>query len=275
MRDLHHRPQHRPVRNRSKKQKKERKPINFRRYLKKTARYAAFLTLVGVVSVVIYEAWELLSKTTFVRLERVEVKNLKRLKRQDILAQAGVSPGQGMLRLNLRRIAEQVKKNPWVEKVQVRRYYPHTLSIEIVEWEPAAVLNMGYLFYIDRKGDIFKPLNVGDNVDFPVVTGISEEDLSRDPAGTKATLKAALDLMNLIKAGKTLKLEDVSEIHADKGYGLTVFTARGGVPIKFGNDGFGEKLARLSKIYPELSAQLPGIQYVDLNYTDKIVVKKV
>ncbi len=231
--------------------------------------------VIAVLSVVCYEAYELLARTTFLRLEKIEVSRLRRLKREEILALSGVKPGDAMLHLDLRRVAEQVKKNPWVEKVRVNRYFPHTLSIEVTEWVPAAVVNMGYLYYLDRKGEIFKPLNRGDNLDFPVITGITEEDLAKDPAGCKGMLRNALELADLLKGGMVFKLEDISEIHVDKGYGYTLFTAQGGVPVKLGNGDFPEKLARLSRIYKDLSAQLRTLEYIDLNYSDKIVVKKV
>ena len=40
----------------------------------------------------------------------------------------------------LSRIGEQLAKNPWIETVKVRRYFPHTLTIDIAEREPAAMV---------------------------------------------------------------------------------------------------------------------------------------
>jgi cell division protein FtsQ len=275
MRDLSYPKQKLKNRNRPKKQKKPRKPINYRRILKKAARIVGGITLLSIITMVCYEVYELLAQATFFRLDRIEVVNLHRLKREDVVAQTGAKPGDPMLHLDLRHIAEQLKKNPWVEKVQVRRFFPHTLKLEITEWEPAAVVNMGYIYYVDKKGEIFKPLTEGDNLDFPVITGITEEDLTKDPNGSKEMLKTALALTDMLGSGTVFKLEDISEIHIDKGYGYTMFTAQGGVPVKLGNGGFAEKLARLSRIYRDLSTQLQALEYIDLNYSDKIVVKKV
>ncbi len=270
----HHK--HRPInKNRSKKQKKPRKPINYRRFLKRAAKAVGFLVACSVLIVICYEAYELVARTTFLKLEKIEVSSLKRLKRDEIISLSGVKPGDPMLHIDLKTVAEQIRKNPWVEKVRVNRYFPHTLSIEISEWEPAAIVNVGCLYYLDGKGEIFKPLARGDNLDFPVITGIAAEDLAKDPDGSKGMLKTALEISDLLKAGSVLRPQDISEIHVDKGYGFTLFTAQGGVPIKLGNDGFAEKLARLGRIYKDLSSQILTVEYVDLNYSDKIVVKKV
>jgi cell division protein FtsQ len=260
-----------PVRNRM---KKERKPVNYRGFFKKAARLAGGLTVLSLAVVIIYELYGVVTHTTFLRLDRIEINPLKRLTREDVIALAGVKPGDDMLSMRLTRVGEHLMKNPWAEKVKVRRYFPHTLAIEIVEREPVAIVNMGYLYYMDKKGEVFKPLNGGDGLDYPVLTGISEEDMWKDPAGARDALKGALGLIDMLKGGQGLPLADISEIHYDKGYGFTLFTMSGGVPVKLGNSGFGEKLARLARIYKELQAQLPTLEYIDLDYGDKIIVKK-
>jgi cell division septal protein FtsQ len=259
------------VRNRMKKQ---RKPMNFRGFFKKSARAIGIITVVSLAVVIGYEMYGMVVRTTFLRLDRIEINPLKRLKREEVVALAGIKPGDDMFAMKLGRVGEQLMKSPWVEKVRVRRYFPHTLAIEIEEREPVAIINMGYLYYVDKKGEVFKPLNDGDGLDYTVLTGIAEEDIAKDPVGSREALKGALGLMEMLRSGNGPAITEISEIHYDKGYGFTLFTMNGGVPVKLGNSGFGEKLARLSRIYKELQAQLPTLEYIDLDYSDKIIVKK-
>lgn len=272
MRDLHLKKAKPAGKNRLKKQ---RKPINYRFFFKKAARLIGGLLVLALVGLTGYEVHGVVGRTTFLRLEQIEVNELKRLTREEVIGLAGVKPGDDLLGLRLNRIGEQLAKNPWVEKVKVRRYFPHILAIEVTEREPVAVVNMGYLYYLDKNGEIFKPLNEGDRLDYPVLTGITEEELGRDPAGSREMLKRARDLIALLGTGTVFRLEDVSELHYDKGYGFTLFTAQGGVPVKLGNDAYEEKLARLARVYQELQSQMAGLVYIDLDYIDKIIVKKV
>ncbi len=272
MRDLHLKKKPAASKNRLKKQ---RQPINYRGFLKKGARVVVWLTGVAFVGVICFEIYTLLVKTTFLRLEKIEVTQLTRLTRDDIIALAGVKIGDDMLSFRLRRIGEQLAKNPWLDNVKVRRYFPHTLSIELTEREPVAVVSMGYLYYLDTKGEVFKPLTEGDRLDFPVLTGLSEDDIGKDLKGSREALQQTLKIIALLKKGEVFKLDDVSEIHYDKGYGFTLFTANTGVPVKLGYSAFEEKLARLTRIYGELQAQLPQLEYIDLDYNDKIIVKRV
>jgi len=276
MRDMHHKKQNpQQNRNRQKRERKPRKPLQLRRTLKKAARVCSAFVLITLVWILGTEAYEIFAAATFFKLERIEVPRLQQLSRDEIVSLTGVKLGDSLLELDLQHVAEQLEKNPWVEKLKVRRRFPGTLSIEITERVPVAVVNMGYLYYLDSKGEIFKPLTEGDRLDFPVLTGISEEDLLKDADGTKIMLTMALGLMEMLKKGTVFRLSDVSEIHLDKGYGYTLFTTRGGIPVKLGNSDFQGKLARFSRIYTELTAQIASLEYVDLNYPDKIVVKKV
>jgi cell division protein FtsQ len=275
MRDLHKKKQRPAVQNRLKKPPKTRKPINYRAFFHKTAKVIGGAALISAVGCTGYGLYRFIAGTTFFKLERIEVNALKTLKRQEVIDLAGVREGDGMFGLRLRSIGEQIGKNPWVSQVKVRRYLPNTLSIEIAERQPVAVINMGYLYYLDGNGDVFKPLTDGDRLDFPVVTGISEEDIARDPAGSKGALKEVLQLIDHLKSRADFKLADVSEIHYDKGYGFTLFTATAGVPVKLGNGDYGQKLDRLARIYKDLQTQISALEYIDLDYSDKIIVKKV
>jgi len=275
MRDLHAKKQRLVPHNRVKKAPKKRKPVNWRPILTWLSRGIGATAVCAALGFGGWQLYRTVSATTLLRLETIEVSPLKKLTRGELLALAGVKPGDSMLGLKLPALVAQLSKNPWIERVQVRRYFPHTLSITLSERTPQAVANVGCLYYLDEKGVLFKSLVDGDRLDYPLITGVNEEDLTRDPAGTKEALKNALALIASLRAGKVFGLEDVSEIHYDKGYGFTLFTMQGGVPVKLGNDGFSDKLARLGGIYPELKPQMQALDYIDLDYSDKIIVKKV
>jgi cell division protein FtsQ len=275
MRDLHTKKQRQAPQNRVKKTAKKRKPVNWRPILTWVSRGLGGAVICAALGFGGTQLYRLVARTTILRLETIEVSPLTRLTRSEIVALAGVKPGDSMLGLKLKGVVEQLAKNPWIERVQVRRFFPHTLSITLSERTPKAVANVGFLYYVDAKGELFKSLVEGDRLDYPLITGVSEIDLEKDPSGSKEALKNALALIDTLKSGTVFGLEDVSEIHYDKGYGFTLFTMQGGIPVKLGNGAFAEKLARLSGIYRDLQPQMQALDYIDLDYGDKIIVKKV
>ncbi len=255
--------------------KKQRKKINIRGFLKKTVRVSAAVVVISLIFLVCYEVYGFAAKTTFLRLERIEVSGVKKLTREEILAAASVKIGDDLLGLKLSRMGDHLTKNPWIASVRIRRNFPHALAIDVVERQPVGVVSMGYLYYLDSKGDIFKPLQEGDKLDYPVITGLVEDDLLHDPVGAKETVKGMLLLLEQLKTERAgIRIADISELHYDKGFGYTIFTIEKGLPIRLGMDGFSDKLDRLAKIYTDLQGQMPLLEYIDLDYSDRVVVKK-
>lgn len=256
------------------KVKVQRKPIEWGKYLRPLGKIALGAAVVSLIFGIVFVAHRAVDATTFFRLRNIEVSSTKRLSHDEILALIGVEAGQDLARMNLKSMGEQLAQNPWVETVRIHRFFPDRLSIIISEREPLAIVNMGFIYYLDKKGNVFKVLNQGDRLDYPVVTGFSEEDMTSNPASTREALKATCELLGILREKGAFILADVSEIHYDKGYGFTLFTASGALPVKIGSGDFTAKLGRLARIYQELMVQRPSLQYIDLDYNDKIVVKK-
>jgi cell division protein FtsQ len=256
------------------KVKVQRTPLDLKKYLRTLKMVATGLAAVTLAGVILYGSYRALTTVTLFSLKSIEVSTAKHLTRDEILGMAGVEPGKDLLRMNLKRMGEHILQNPWVETVRINRYFPDAVSIVITEREPVAIVNMGFIYYLDKKGNVFKVLNQGDKLDFPVVTGFSEEELGSDPKGTKEALEATCDLLKILREKGAFILADVSEIHYDKGYGFTLFTAAGALPVKVGSGDFPAKVERFARIYRDLMVQLPSIRYIDLDYNDKIIVKK-
>lgn len=256
------------------KVKIQRKPLDLKKYLRPLKTVVIGLIVFTLAGGILYGCYHVVSTATLFSLKSIEVSNAKHLTREEILGLAGVEPGKDLLRMNLKRMGEHLLQNPWVETVRINRYFPDAVSITITEREPVAIINMGFIYYLDGKGNVFKVLNQGDKLDFPVVTGFSEEELGSDPKGTKEALEATCDLLKILREKGAFILADVSEIHYDKGYGFTLFTAAGALPVKVGSGDFSAKVERFARIYQNLMVQLPSIHYIDLDYNDKIIVKK-
>lgn len=252
----------------------QRKPLNLKKYLRPLAKFSGGLTGLALLAFISLGAYKAIASTTFFKLKNIDISNTKRLNREEILGLSGIEPGKDLLRLDLKLMGEHLLQNPWVESVRINRYFPDGITIAIKEREPLAIVNMGFIYYMDKNGIVFKVLNQGDKLDFPVITGFSEEEMSSNPKGTKEALAETCELLKTLKEKGSFILADVSEIHYDKGYGFTMFTSSGSLPVKIGAGDFTAKIERFARIYKELMAQNQKLQYIDLDYNDKIIVKK-
>jgi cell division protein FtsQ len=91
--------------------------------------------------------------------------------------------------------------------------------------------------------------------------------------GAVDLLRQAVELLELLRQRKVFTPREVSEIHLSKQNGLTIFTLNGGMPIRLGSGELSDKLSRLEKVLPDLQQKSKNVEYLDLNYPRKVVVK--
>lgn len=192
----------------------------------------------------------------------------------ELLTLAKIDFKDSLMNLNLEDLSRRLSQHPWVEQARVQRDWSRkALIIEVQERTPRALILFEDLYLVDQHGEVFKKADPRERMDAPVLTGLSHKDVSKkDPQSTRLILKA-LDLLGQIRERRIFSVKQVSEIHLSKQHGITVFTVDGAIPIRMGTESFSEKLDRLEKILPNLLPKAQSIEYVDLNYPTKAVVK--
>ena len=142
----------------------------------------------------------------------------------------------------------------------MQRSFPNQVVIRVVEREARAIIDLGFLYYVDKAGEVFKMLDAGDQLDYPVITGIDRQYLLDNPDQTQGCLNLALLLMDELSNRTLFNLDDISEIHYDQQEGLILHTRIGGVPVHMGKLDFDAKLDRLEKIYVDLEPRLMALR---------------
>lgn len=216
---------------------------------------------------------QLLLESGYFSVNQVRVEHHARVDEGDILEASDIKPGDSLFDLDLHLIGRKIEEHPWIARAEVERAFPDQVVIRVVERQPRAIIDLGYLYYVDADGDIFKLLDGEDHLDFPVLTGIDRQAVLEDQALVRNRLHEGLALMQELERRQLFSLADVSEIHYDEQEGLIVYTYRGGVPVHLGTDDFAGKLDRLERIYPDLKPRLGALAYIDLNVADRVIVK--
>ncbi len=271
MRDLKRQSTEKKVRNN--RRKKQKKPLNLRYLLHRCLRVG-----VGVFSVALVVAGSfflvqiLLSSDQF-RIDTIRVEGNQRLSEQTLVALSDVQEGVSTFSLDLDLIGRKVAENPWVREARIQRIFPRQVSIRIVEREPLAIVNLGYLYYLDANGAVFKLLDGNDSLDYPVITGFDAAQLELGQYKDRAQLLKVVELIEELESRSQFSLHNVSEVHNEAGGGLSVYTLEGGVRIRLGNDKYHEKLDRLERIYALLKPKMKMLDYIDLNVDEKVIVR--
>ena len=215
---------------------------------------------------------QMLLESGYFGVQQIRVENQVRVSEGDILDASDIRTGDSLFDLDLYMIGRKIEEHPWIARADVERSFPNQVVIRVVEREARAIIDLGFLYYVDKTGEVFKMLDAGDQLDYPVITGIDRQYLLENPDQTQGCLNLALLLMDELSNRALFNLDDISEIHYDQQEGLILHTRVGGVPVHMGKMGFDDKLDRLEKIYIDLEPRLMALRYIDLNVTDRVIV---
>ena len=258
---------------RQNRRKKQGKPVNWRKLLHRSLRigvtvFSATMLLVGGFFVT-----QLLLASDLFRVNQVTVQGNSRLTDKQAIALSDIQVGINTFSLDLGLIGQKIEENSWVQQAAVQRIFPRQVVISISERQPVAIINLGYLYYLDNQGEIFKVLGADDNLDFPMITGFDYARSRGHDAEYVQQLRQIVGLLSDLKSRGLFSLDQVSEIHREDGGGLSLFTLEGGVKIKLGYTDYSKKLDRLERIFAQLQPKLQMLDYIDLNVSEKVIVR--
>ena len=143
-------------------------------------------------------------------VREIQVRGADKVSGNEIVTIAGLRQGMSIWKVELDRIEKKIAKHPWVRRVLVRREFPSRIIIDVAERTPKAIVAARKLYYVDSDGAVFKEVAPGENVKFPLLTGLRAEDVMA--AGP------AVELTADFTSGKLARVDvDIRHAGADSG----------------------------------------------------------
>ncbi|MFV0435939.1 MAG: cell division protein FtsQ/DivIB [Desulfopila sp.] len=217
------------------------------------------------------------------KVRELQIVGCSSASREELRRLTQVTPYQtSLLQLDTDEVAAKVEKDPWVSKAVVKRDWPSTLVVEVVEHQPVAMVNKSAtsvprLFYVDRTGMAFFEVRPGQDIDYPVITGLDRFSEEKERAAIFAEVYAFLKLA--AKNNPNLPSQSVSEIHIDADGQMVIYLVDHTFPIFFGKGDIYEKYIRLVKVLEALYREkqkgmlISGVEYIQMDYlNDKVLV---
>lgn len=219
----------------------------------------------------------------FFKVSEIIFSDVRTISKEKLREASGIILHQtSLVGLNCAQMEASLKSVPWVAQAEVKRKWPSTVKISIVENVPVALLHSkkmdgAQLQYIDEKGVPFLQVGPGADIDFPVITGLNE--IIEPEVREKALSEALVFLDNVGGDNPYLPAQSVSEIHLNQNGAMVVYLVEYPFPIFFGNDNTSTKYARLVQVLKALYKQQKGkesisqIEYIQMDYlNDKVLV---
>jgi cell division protein FtsQ len=224
---------------------------------------AALVTAIGVGLI------ELRDGPAF-RLGDVRIEGNHRATTAELRHLANLRPGEHMLALDLEHTAQNIARHPWVASASVRRLYPSSVSIDVVEHVPVMLLALDRLWYVDASGKPFKQAESGD-LDHALLTGVDPALVSESPHLAHAVIVGALQALDATNSSGALTSDDISEVHYSPSGGYSLIT-RSGARLLVGISDPTPRLERL-RMLVEQGLDLSRPQVIDLDLADVALVR--
>ncbi len=247
---------------------------NFLKILKKTIRLALQLLVLSFFLFVGHWVYGHLLEDPYFRVREIDVEGGRRISKETLLSLTVIEGMPNLFSVKLKDVIKRLEAHPWIARVRVGKVFPNKIVIQIEERKPMAIIQLEELYYIDTKGEIFSPVGESDEYNYPYLTGVTRRFLEKEPVEAKRLIAKALEILRIAGQEKIAPLEEISEIHMEKAFGILCFTKIGGVKVKMGWEDFGEKLAKLSLIWADLRKRGVSADSIDCSDLNRMVVKK-
>ncbi len=255
---------------RSKREKGSGRSIWFGRVV----RGVLSLAVAASLSVLGYMGYSYFQQSPGLNVGEIRIMGTLNATESELLQLAKIDFGVNLANLDLKEVSQRLRQHPWVGKAQVKRDWSgKALIIEVKERAPRALILLEDLYLLDEQGAVIKKAEGKDRLDFPVLTGIMRQEIIHQDPEALELVHQAMNLLNLLSQRKIFTIREVSEIRLHKQKGLTLYATKGALPIHLGSGGWVDKLNRLEKVLPDLQAKYSEVEYLDLNYAKKVVVK--
>jgi cell division protein FtsQ len=254
----------------------------------------------GVVFVSLFFIFvhDVFTQSDHFRAHQIQVEGTQRLSPKAVIAYAGLHRGVNVLSVNLSATRKRLLAHPWIAEAEIRREVPSTLRIRIREHLPAAVVDMGRKFLLNRQGEIFKEWEASDPADLPAVAGLTLADLrvadrsgaaagfpffdfgTAPPAEAAASrpMDAVLQVLTLGRdSSGILPNRDLRWIRVDRELGLTLVAYEESRSIRIGYNDYPAKYHLLRDLLAFLSAQpkVADFERIDLTDMNRVIVNPV
>lgn len=215
-------------------------------------------------------AWVLVS-SRFDLKEAVVAAGTPRIPAAALRAAVAPFEGENLVLLPLDRVEAAVRRNPWVDTVEVAKELPDRLRVAVTERRPVALLvKGGGLVYADEKGRPIAPVEDPEQARRTglVVVVFTHPLLSpSDGVGGAIEVAGELGRAQPSWAGALSKIEVLGEQDFRLHTGALRF------PLLVTRGQVGPKVKRLTQLLPELDRRYPAIRAVDLRFSRRIVVQ--
>lgn len=188
----------------------------------------------------------------------------RHLTNAELLALTGLSQKRALFSVTTADIYRRLRTSPWIKDALVRKDLSGNVTVYLTEAVAAAVLQIDEKpFLVDSDGLRLEEIRSEPVYFLPVV--------KIDPSAYKEAYRDAIELARALNERKVTAHGGNIELTGTRPEDVTMKVDD--LPVKIGAGNFSRKLEKLDFVRDELAKRNMPVEYIDLRFADRIVVK--
>jgi len=227
-----------------------------------------FFALMAFAVVVGVGFWRGVSKSDLLKVQNIMIEGASKQTEERIRKNSGIIRGESFWKIPVQTEAARIKKDGWVDAVEVSRRFPGSVVISVREKKPVAITSngRGQFKFVDSDSNIIDNAQPDQIGDYPVLTGPQFE-------GNKDLRAKALDLLKSLPDQGALSKSDVSELQFRDDHGFQLTLSQSGTLVELGKDNIPLHVDRARRVVQYLNQHGINATHVDSDYAKKVLVK--
>jgi cell division septal protein FtsQ len=204
-----------------------------------------------------------------------EVKNIKlegsSLPTEEAARYCNIKLPVNIFKIDLDRLAADIKMNSELKQVKIERKLPHTLIVTTTTREPIAEIKVRDKFYrVDKEGFILAMYSEEGKDKLPDIVGINANEILPDISSISdaAKLQDALYILELLNEYGIADEYNIETIDVSN-YRNPSIVIEDGIEIKVNSKQAEQKIKTLSVSLPSIN--LEQVTYIDLRFDDIVI----
>ncbi|MCR5175404.1 MAG: FtsQ-type POTRA domain-containing protein [Anaerovibrio sp.] len=204
-------------------------------------------------------------------LKHVKVSGNYYISEEEVCRISGVNMGENLFQLKIDDIMQTMVKDIRIERAIVRRAFPSTLEIQVVERVPLAMIKCDYGFLeLGRGGVILDAHRTLTDIPVPIISGVSVSSLFVGDTVENANINAVLNFLDKLHHETTGNISEINIADTDN---VTIYM-RGPVQLKLGNlDSIDSKQQITESVNKEIKQAKYPIDYIDARFDGSYSIK--
>jgi len=210
--------------------------------------------------------WQHTQSDSRFAVKEVEITGAKHTPRAALASLTAGYTGTNLFKIDIARVQNDLRGLSWVNRIDIEKKLPNTLRINVTERTPVALVRTGdRIQYVDEQGVTFAELSaeVGDD-DLPLIANADGAELLR-----------AVTFVRALHTSDPLLYSRISEVHPIAPRGFVMFDRELGAIVYANAEDVSAKWRNLYSIVKAERLGRGEIEYADLRFSDRIVVKPV